>query len=97
MSDKATLIVTAMPNPNEMESLKRYQEEAGKLFDQAGAVVKNKFEIQSQPIGSAMKKMVFVVEFDSTETINNLFDSEEYKALIPFREKGFVSLDAYVG
>ena len=37
--------------------------------------------------------MILVMSFKSKEVIESTFESEEYKALVPFRDKGFKKMD----
>jgi uncharacterized protein (DUF1330 family) len=37
--------------------------------------------------------MVLVMDFDSDEAITGLFDSEDYAALVPVRDQGFVEMN----
>ena len=96
MSEKAVLIVTATPNPNELEALKRYQEKATQILTAGGGTNLQRYEVQSNLAGNA-RKIVAILDFESAEQVQNLFDSEEYKAIIEDRDKGFNDLDIFIG
>jgi len=40
--------------------------------------------------------MVLVMDFDSKEAVTSMFESEDYKALIPGRDKGFSEMNIMV-
>ncbi|MFT5506105.1 MAG: hypothetical protein ACI845_002723 [Gammaproteobacteria bacterium] len=44
-------------------------------------------------LGEITFGMLLVMDFDSTETIEKLFESAEYKAIIPKRDRGFKKMD----
>lgn len=96
MSDKATLIVTATPNPNEMEALKEYQQKATALLEGGGGKNLQRYEIQSSVVGGA-RKIVALLDFESTDVIEGILNSPEYQAIIPLRDKGFANLEIHIG
>ncbi|MFP5224035.1 MAG: DUF1330 domain-containing protein [Actinomycetota bacterium] len=95
MSDKSTLIVTAQPDANEMESVQGYLQGVLPLLTKAGGKPVKRLAvdevIHGQPSG-----MVLVMEFESAAVIKNLFDSEDYAALIPARDRGFSQMNILV-
>ena len=92
MSEKATLIVTAIPNPNEMESVQAYLQAVMPLFLGAGGKLVKRLKV-GEVINGKPSGMVLVMDFDSDEAITTLFTSDEYAALIPGREKGFAEMN----
>ena len=92
MSEKATLIVTATPNPNEMESVQGYLKGVLPLFVSAGGKLVKRLKVD-ELIHWKSSGMVLVMDFDSDETITALFDSDEYKALILLRDQGFSEMN----
>lgn len=95
MSTKATLIVTATPNPNEMESLQQYLTGVMPLLMQAGGQLVKRLKVE-QVINGNHSGMVLVMDFDSKEALSGMFASEEYKQLIPIRDKGFSQMNILV-
>ena len=47
-------------------------------------------------IGNEAPTFIAVMEFPNVEAISEVFDSEEYKKLIPYREKAFSNVEAYI-
>jgi uncharacterized protein (DUF1330 family) len=92
MNEKATLVVTAIPKPNEMESVQVYLQAVMPLFLGAGGKLVKRLKV-GNVISGKPSGMVLVMDFDSDETITALFASDEYAALIPVREKGFAEMN----
>lgn len=92
MDEKATLVVTAVPNPNEMESLQAYLQGVLPLFTSAGGTLVRRLKtnrvVNGRPAG-----MVLVMDFESADTAAALFESDEYRALIPVRDRGFAEMN----
>ena len=96
-SEKTVLIVTAIVNPSEKEALVHYQQNAGKLLVQAGGKPVGKFKITEHLAGSNTPHIAVLMEFDSSDSIKSVFNSEAYKALIPYREKAFSDINISIG
>lgn len=92
MNEKATLVVTAVPNPNEMESVQAYLQAVMPLFLGAGGKLVERLKV-GKVIDGKPSGMVLVMDFDSNEAITALFASDEYAALIPGRDKGFAEMN----
>jgi uncharacterized protein (DUF1330 family) len=92
MSEIATLVVTAVPNPNEMEAVQGYLQGVLPLFSGAGGKLVKRLKV-SEVIGGNPSGMVLVMDFDSDEAITALFESDEYAALVPMRDQGFAEMN----
>ena len=92
MNEKATLIVTASPNPNEMESVQGYLQGVLPLLMGAGGKLVKRLKVNEVILGNP-SGMVLVMDFDSDEAIAALFESDEYAALIPMRDQGFAEMN----
>lgn len=92
MNEKATLVVTATPNPNEMESVQGYLQGVLPLLMGAGGKPVKRLKVDEVIRGNP-SGMVLVMDFDSDEAIAALFDSDEYAALIPMRDQGFAEMN----
>ena len=92
MNEKATLVVTAIPNPNEMESVQTYLKDVMPLLLGAGGKLVKRLKV-GEAINGKPSGMVLVMDFDSDEAITTLFASDEYAALIPGRDTGFVEMN----
>ena len=92
MSDRTTLIVTATPNPEEMTAVQEYLQGVTPLLTGAGGKPVKRLKvdtvIRGEPSG-----MVLVMDFDSKDAITAMFDSDNYAALIPVRDRGFAEMN----
>jgi uncharacterized protein (DUF1330 family) len=95
MENKATLVVTAVPNPNEMESVQEYLQGVLPLLTGAGGTVVRRLRtnkvVNGRPAG-----MVLVMDFDSADTVETMFESDEYRALVPVRDRGFAEMNILI-
>ncbi|MDX2433283.1 MAG: DUF1330 domain-containing protein [Desulfobacterales bacterium] len=92
MNKKATLVVTATPNPKEMESVQGYLQGVLPLLMDAGGKPVKRLKVE-EVINGNPSGMVLVMDFDSDEAITTLFESDEYAALIPVRDQGFTEMN----
>jgi uncharacterized protein (DUF1330 family) len=92
MSEKATLVVTAIPNPNETESMQQYLKGVLPLFTGAGGKLVKRLKVDRNIHGNP-SGMVLVMDFDSAEAITTMFESEDYAALVPVRDRGFAEMN----
>ena len=95
MSDQATLVVTAVPNPDEMPAVQAYLQGVMPLFMGAGGSLVKRLKVGSTLHGEPTG-MTLVMDFPSEDAINALFASEEYQALVPGRDQGFRSMNIHV-
>jgi uncharacterized protein (DUF1330 family) len=92
MDASTTLIVTATPNPDEMASVQEYLQGVMPLLMGAGGKPVKRLKVD-EVIHGKPGGMVLVMDFDSDEAITGLFESEDYAALVPIRDKGFVEMN----
>ena len=95
MSEKATLVVTAIPNPGEMESAQSYLQGVMPLLIGAGGKPVRRLKVDAVVKGNP-SGMVLVMDFDSDEAITSMFQSDEYAALVPIRDQGFKEMNILV-
>lgn len=93
MSEKTTLIVTAMPNPAEIESMQAYLNGVFPLLMGAGGELVKRVKVQSALTGKPPHGVVMVMDFPDRAKAEAMFASEDYLALLPSRERGFASID----
>lgn len=96
MNEKATLVVTATPNREEMEAVHAYLQGVLPLLLNAGGQLVKRLKVDKVVNGNR-SGMVLVMDFDSADAINDLFDSDDYVALIPVRDTGFSEMNIMVG
>jgi uncharacterized protein (DUF1330 family) len=93
---KVNLTIVASINPEGKEELTHYIEKVGELYKKVNATSINKFKVTESLIGNYIPNLVSIMEFPNRTSLNDVFESEEYKKLIPFREKAFSKLEAYI-
>jgi len=91
MNERTTLVVTAVPNPNEMESVQKYLQGVMPLLMSAGGSLVKRLKVD-QVIHGKPNGMVLVMDFDSADEVAGMFESEDYAALVPVRDKGFAEM-----
>ncbi len=96
MNDETALVVTAAPNPDEMEAMQAYLKGVlPLLMDASGRLVK-RLKIEGAISGAQDYGMVPVMDFESKDKITSMFESDEYKALVPLRDRGFTKMNISV-
>lgn len=93
---KATLVVTAVPNPQEMEEMQTYLKGVVPVLTANGGEIVFRGKADKALVGELNFGMMLVMNFNSKEDIESTFESSEYKALIPHREKGFKKMDIVI-
>lgn len=93
---KVNLTIVATLNPNGKEELSHYLEKVGILYKNVDAKQVNKFKITKPLIGNHKPSLVSIMEFPNMKSLNDVFESDDYKKLIPFREKAFSKLEGYI-
>ena len=89
---KTTLAVTAVPNPNEMASVQEYLHGVLSLLMGAGGKPVKRLKVD-KVINGNPSGMVLVMDFDSADAISGMFESEDYAALVPVRDRGFSEMN----
>jgi len=97
MSDKKIMIVNALLNVKEKEAFEYYSEHSVPLFKNAGAESIAKHRVEETLIGAEKIHVVSILEFPTRQAIKDVFESEAYKALLPYRDKAFMKLDVFIG
>ena len=93
---KINVTIVATVNPAGTEELTFYAEKVSELYKKANAIPVNKFKVSQALIGDYVPSLVSIMEFPDLESVNGVFESDEYKKLIPVREKAFSKLEAYI-
>jgi uncharacterized protein (DUF1330 family) len=90
-----TVTVLAMVTfaENQEAALSRYLEVTAPLLEQAKATVISMFDLNEAVVGHRPAKRMIVVEYPSRAAVDLVFESPEYKALIPTRDRAFTSYD----
>jgi uncharacterized protein (DUF1330 family) len=81
MDEKTTLVVTAVPNPDEMASVQEYLKGVLPLLKAAGGKLVKRLKVD-RVIRGNRSGMVLVMDFDSADAITAMFESNDYAALV---------------
>ena len=92
MSDKTTLVVTAVPNPDQLPSVQAYLHGVLPLLMGAGGTLVRRLKT-SQVLNGRASGMVLVMDFESADAVTDMFASDAYQALIPARDQGFAEMN----
>ena len=92
MSKKTTLVVTAVPDPDEMASVQEYLQGVMPLLMGAGGQPVKRLKVDEVIHGNP-SGMVLMMDFDSADAITGMFESEEYAGLVPVRDRGFTEMN----
>lgn len=68
----------------------------GALYTEVGAKPIERYEISGVLIGENQPTMVSIMEFPDEAALDKVFKSEDYKTLLPYREKAFIKLEAFI-
>jgi uncharacterized protein (DUF1330 family) len=93
----AIVFFLSVINPEEPEAYERYSTASAELLHEAGAVTIGRFGVAEGLLGDCKGSFFGYAEVDNTETLEGVFSSEAYKALLPDRAKAFTSLELYFG
>lgn len=93
---KVNVTIVATINPEGKEALSHYLEEVSHLYKEVEAKSIQKFKITKPLIGDYAPSLVSIMEFPNIASLNRVFESDIYKKLLPYREKAFSKLEAYV-
>lgn len=92
MDEKATLVVTAVPKPDQMASVQEYLQGVLPLVVGAGGTSIRRLKT-SQVLDGRAAGMALVADFESVAAATSMFESDEYRALLPAREQGFAEMN----
>ena len=92
MDNKTTLVVTGNPKPNEMDAVQEYLQLVLPLFMRAGGKLVKRLKLDKVISGNP-SGMALVMDFESAEAVTELFESDDYAALIPIRDQGFAEMN----
>ena len=95
MSETATLVVTAAPNPEEMASVQEYLQGVMPLLTGAGGELIKRLRVDEVIHGNPAG-MVLVMDFESADAVTELFNSDDYAELVPVRDRGFKEMNILV-
>ena len=92
---KSYLIVNATANLDNQEAIQKYSEGVLPLLLEAGGKPPIRAQLDHVIKGKAAYTLFLFMEFPDQQPILDLFESEEYQKLLPYREKAFNDLNIY--
>jgi uncharacterized protein (DUF1330 family) len=84
-----TLLVTASPAEGQGEAMGRYLQGVQPLLAGAGGTPVKRLRVTETITGTAGAGMALIMDFENAETIQAVFASDAYQALISDRDAGF--------
>ena len=93
---KAILLVTAKVNKSKMKDLKSYLEQIGPLMSKFGGQPVAKYKTIQEITGEQSPELMSVSAFESADVINELVNSDEFKALAELRASVFSKLNLMI-
>ena len=93
MENKPKLIITAIPNKENMQAMQSYLEQAGPFAPKYGGVFVSRFKTIKHLVGENGAELMSIFEFPDAQSIENMMNDEEYKKLTEIREKAFTKLN----
>jgi uncharacterized protein (DUF1330 family) len=91
-----TLLVTATPAEGQGEAMGRYLQGVQPLLAGAGGTPVKRVRVTDTVTGTAGTGMALVMDFENAETIQGVFASDAYQALIPDRNAGFANIEILI-
>ena len=93
MEKKPKLIITAIPNPENMQAMQSYLEQAGPFAPKYGGIFVSRYKTIKHLVGENGAELMSIFEFPDAQSIENMMNDEEYKELTEIREKAFTKLN----
>ncbi len=87
------LIILGTRRPNSDDDYAAYAAVAGPLMAAAGGTFTGRFGHIADLAGESGPQQVGIMEFANEEAVRTAFDSPEYQAVIPQRDKAFEKLN----
>lgn len=84
-----TVMAMVTFNDDEPLALAEYLRVTGPLLERAGAKITKTFDINEVVVGHRPAKKVFIVEYPDKASVDQVFQSAEYQAVIPSRDLAF--------
>lgn len=83
-------------NPTEPKALQAYFDVAMPLIEKVGAKLVQKIEIGDPVVGDKLSSILMLVDYPSHEAVEAVFDSPEYKSIIPMRKRAFLKYNVCI-
>lgn len=96
MENKPKLIITAIPNPKNMDGVQSYLKKAGPFAPKYGGVFISRYKTLNHLVGENGAELMSIFEFPDVQSIENMMNDDEYIKLTEIREKAFTKLNMRV-
>lgn len=93
----AVVFFLSVINPDEPEAYERYSAGSAQLLHQAGVLTLGQFGVAQALLGDCKGNFFGYAEVANAESLEAVFQSDAYKALLPERAKAFSTLELYFG
>ena len=93
MGSKVKLIISAIPNKENMQEMQSYLKQAGPFAPKYGGVFVSRYKTNKHLVGENGAELMSIFEFPDAQSIENMMNDEEYKKLTEIREKAFTKLN----
>lgn len=90
------VIASLKTNPEEPEALQTYFDTAIPLLERAGAKIRQRIEVGDEIVGKNAPEIMMLVDYPSYEAIDAVFQSAEYKSVIPVRDRAFLKYNVCI-
>lgn len=94
-SNNTLLVTLAQPKPDQTDTFHGYVGASTELALAAGGEVSSRFGVR-QLIGETPAAIFGFATFPSSDAITTMFDSAEYKALVPAREQSIAAVNVFI-
>ena len=94
--EKTYLLINAIPDPENMESLKLYLSKIGPIFMENGGKNLGRYKTLEQPMGSSGIKVSTIFEFSSAAVIKETLTGEAFNFLNQLRSEAFKQVDLMI-
>ncbi len=96
VSPPVHLVIVGSVNPSEQKAFDFYADQMRRLYENVGATVTDRYPVVQTLMGEDRPDFILVVKFPGEQALNKLFSSDEYKALLPYRDRGFGQLKVFI-
>lgn len=93
IDSKTTLVVTSTANQEHIPALRVYVKKVMPMLVGLNGIVIKRSEIMDVFKGEKEFHYLLIMDFPSKMALQKMFNSDAYKALIPERDKGFISMN----
>ena len=90
------VIACLTPNPDQVEDYQTYLSVAMPLMEKVGGKLSQHFPVGDVVVGNKPAEAIMVVEYPDIAAVHALFQSPEYLALIPTRDRAFLTYNVSI-